>query len=121
VLEAMATGVPSIGFADCPGTNELIVHGSNGLLADAADRIEGLASALRRLMGSAEERARMGAQARDDARSFEPAQVYDQWERTLREAAEYAEASDCLLKEQQRVDFERVLHAIRVRSSLMNF
>ena len=33
LAEAMAHGLPTVGFADCPGVNELIQHGSNGLLA----------------------------------------------------------------------------------------
>lgn len=37
--EALAYGLPAVGFDDCPGTNELIQHEVNGVLvAGAADR-----------------------------------------------------------------------------------
>lgn len=37
LAEALATGTPAIGFKSCPGVNELIVDGENGLLVDDTD------------------------------------------------------------------------------------
>ena len=50
--EALAAGVPAVGFADCPGTNELIRDGVNGLLVEGSDRSKALADGLDRLMSS---------------------------------------------------------------------
>lgn len=77
--EAMAHGLPVIGFADCPGTNELIKDGKNGLLVDAGDRVEGLARAMTSLMQSAEDRSRMAAFARDSLAGHSIEQVADAW------------------------------------------
>ena len=86
--EAMAHGVPAIGFADCPGTNELIVDGENGLLVAGDDRPAVLAAGLARLMGSAEERIRMGAAAPARIEPFAPERVVDRWEALLSAAAQ---------------------------------
>jgi glycosyltransferase involved in cell wall biosynthesis len=86
--EAMAHGVPAVGFADCPGTNELIVDGENGLLVCGEDRPAALAAGLARLMGSAEERVRMGAAAPARIAPFAPERVVDRWEALLSAAAQ---------------------------------
>jgi glycosyltransferase involved in cell wall biosynthesis len=49
--EALAHGLPAVGFADCPGTNTLIKPGCNGVLVDPGrDRARSLAATLRQLM-----------------------------------------------------------------------
>ncbi len=50
--EALAAGVPAVGFAECPGTNELIRDGINGLLVGGSDRSQALADGLNKLMSS---------------------------------------------------------------------
>ena len=50
--EALAAGVPAVGFADCPGTNDLIRDCVNGLLVGGSDRSQALADGLNRLMSS---------------------------------------------------------------------
>lgn len=119
VLEAMAVGLPSVGFEDCPGTNELIQHEQNGLLATAEDRVAGLAQALGRLMGDAALRRDLGARARQDAENFQPQHVYDQWEALLTEAAEYRDDPDRLFREQYAIEPERALHARRMRHKIL--
>lgn len=37
LAEALSAGAPSVGFASCPGTNELIINGENGVLVDDKD------------------------------------------------------------------------------------
>jgi GalNAc-alpha-(1->4)-GalNAc-alpha-(1->3)-diNAcBac-PP-undecaprenol alpha-1,4-N-acetyl-D-galactosaminyltransferase len=59
--EAMSHGLPVVGFADCPGTNELISSGQTGLLVDpGADRVSALTDALRQLLGDPALRRRLG-------------------------------------------------------------
>jgi glycosyltransferase involved in cell wall biosynthesis len=86
--EALAAGVPAIGFRDCPGTNELIEHDVNGWLVDATDRVTALADALDRMMNSPDLRRRMGASAPASVERFAPEVIADQWEILLRDAAE---------------------------------
>lgn len=81
--EALAKGLPAVGFADCPGTNSLIRHEHNGLLADPAahgnDRAAALAAALERLMVDAELRARLGAAGPSSMLDYRPEAVARRW------------------------------------------
>lgn len=82
--EALAHGLPCIGFADCPGTNELIEHGVNGLLVgDEGDRVASLAEALATLMAEQGARFAMGARGPASVSRFEPSVVVDRWEELL--------------------------------------
>jgi GalNAc-alpha-(1->4)-GalNAc-alpha-(1->3)-diNAcBac-PP-undecaprenol alpha-1,4-N-acetyl-D-galactosaminyltransferase len=91
--EALAHGLPAIGFKDCPGTNALIVHRENGLLVGGTDRTSALAEGLASLMESAEERMRMGAAAPLRLADFAPAKVIDQWDILLTDAMSARESS----------------------------
>jgi glycosyltransferase involved in cell wall biosynthesis len=119
VLEAMATGLPSIGFAECPGTNELIRHGENGLLAASGDVVSSLRHELKKLMASAELRKNMGRKALQDSRQFAPETIYDKWEQLFYETAEYKHDPDRLFREQISIDPERAMHARRMREKLL--
>jgi glycosyltransferase involved in cell wall biosynthesis len=119
VLEAMATGVPSIGFENCAGTNELIVDGVNGLLVSSEGRVESLAQALRSMMASKELRIKYGEKALLDSKVFVPGLIYNQWEQLFIEMATYKDCPDRLMDEQMSVDPERAMHAKRMRSVLM--
>ena len=119
VLEAMATGVPSIGFDDCSGTNELIKNGKNGLLVLHTDRVNNFSHALRKLMVSAELREEMGKKAWKDSKSFAPKRIYDQWEQLFYEAAEYKSDPNRLFRQQMDINPEKALHARRMREKLI--
>lgn len=86
--EAMAHGLPAVGFADCPGTNELIIDGENGLLVSGPDRPEALAAGLARLMGSEADRVRMGAAGPLRVASFAPERIVERWEALLEQVAQ---------------------------------
>lgn len=120
VLEAMSVGLPSVGYADCSGTNELIRHEANGLLAPAENRVAGMARMLRRLMSSLEVRREMGHQALNDAKAFDPKTTYDRWERLFHEAAAYKNDPERLFREQMAIDPEMAMHARRMRDKLMH-
>ena len=77
--EAMAHGLPLIGFADCPGTNELVQDGVNGRLVDGPDRAAALAAGLARMMAAPEERQRLGAAGPASIESFAPERITDVW------------------------------------------
>ena len=85
LAEALAHGLPAAGFADCPGVNDLIADGSNGLMAAGTDDPQSLANTLRRLMADDKLRREMGAQAVESMEPYEPRKVFDFWETLLEE------------------------------------
>ncbi len=78
LTEAMAAGLPAIGYKSCPSVNELIIDGYNGFLCD--DGIDDFAEKLKILMSDAELRRKMGQNARESMKQFSPEKIWDQWE-----------------------------------------
>lgn len=88
VTEALAHGVPVVGFSDCSGLNSLVKNETSGLLVEpSGDRVEAFTSALARLIKDEESRLNYGANAVGSMAHYEPTEVYDQWENAIREAA----------------------------------
>ena len=88
--EALAAGVPVVGFVDCPGTNELIADGVNGLLVSGGSgeaRVVALAGGLARLMDDRALRARLGTAGPGSVARFDPEAVADAWEELLQDVA----------------------------------
>ena len=85
--EAMSFGLPCIGFADCPGTNELIVDEENGVLVGGVNRISDFAGSMKKLMDDPELRVKLGKGARQSVQHFTPEKIFDRWEKLLREEA----------------------------------
>jgi len=86
--EALAAGLPVIGFADCPGTNELIRHDHNGWLVEVPPgtaRAAALAAGLTRLMEDAALRARLGEAASRSVGGFSLESIVQRWEKLLDE------------------------------------
>ena len=82
--EASSAGLPCVGFADCEGTNEIIVDGLNGYLVKANnDRTSALASALNELLKDKKRLRRMGKEGLKRPFTFELDYVLDQWEDVL--------------------------------------
>lgn len=81
LAEALAHGLPSVGFAGCGGTRDLISQGQTGLLAEGNDRLEPFVEALRQVMSDAGTRRSMGQAAVEAMKAYEPAAILDQWER----------------------------------------
>lgn len=80
LAEALAHGLPSIAFADCPGANDLITDGLNGRLAAANDRRAGLSAALEQLMASPSHRRLLGEAAPQTVRHYAIGEITDRWE-----------------------------------------
>jgi glycosyltransferase involved in cell wall biosynthesis len=76
----MAHGLPAIGFENCAGVSDLIVHNKTGLLAKGGDNPKDLSSVMDALMRNDEARASMGRAAQEKTKEFTPAPVYDKWE-----------------------------------------
>lgn len=85
--EALSHALPVVGFADCPGTNELVEDGVNGLLVRGEDREAALARALLALMTSPERRRALGAAGPASIAAFAPEAIVDRWEALLLETA----------------------------------
>ena len=77
--EALAHGLPLIGFADCPGTNELVQEGVNGRLVKGPDRVAALADGLARMMAAPDERRQLGAAGPVSIENFAPERIADVW------------------------------------------
>jgi glycosyltransferase involved in cell wall biosynthesis len=86
LAEAMAHGLPSVGFEDCPGVPDLIEDGRSGVLAKGMNDAETLAAALAELMGDAERRTLMGQAATQSMLQYAPERCFDIWEKVLRDA-----------------------------------
>lgn len=82
LLEALAAGLPGVGFANCPGTNDIIENGYNGLLAKN-DTAQSLAGCLEKLMDNAELRVEMGENAINTSKHFAPEKNFAAWEKLL--------------------------------------
>ena len=82
--EALAHGLPAVGLADCPGSNQLIRPGVNGLLARGGeDRTAALAGCLADLMGDDARRAGLAPPPRGLPSEHDLENVLDRWEEII--------------------------------------
>lgn len=86
LTEAMAAGLPSIGYKSCPSVNELIIDGYNGFLCE--DGIDDFAEKLKILMQDAVLRKKMGQNARESMKQFAPEKIWDEWEDLINKVVE---------------------------------
>lgn len=117
VAEAMRHALPSIGYDVCPGTNELIVHGENGLLANAGDPVRSLADRMLALARDDEGRERLGRRALADSAMFDGDAVMEHWTALLREAASYGRDGTRLRRERLGFDPAALRRSERVQRS----
>jgi glycosyltransferase involved in cell wall biosynthesis len=82
--EAMAHQLPAVGFVDCPGTNELIIDGYNGLLVSGVNRAMALAQKLEILMMDSDLRTRLGHNGPQSIEQYNPNFVVQVWEDVIR-------------------------------------
>ncbi|MDR3358581.1 MAG: glycosyltransferase [Desulfovibrio sp.] len=81
-VEAQRFALPAVGFAQCAGVNEIVVHGENGILAPEMNA-QNLAASLRVLMKDAALRRRMGERGQELLARYAPEKIYGQWEDLL--------------------------------------
>ncbi len=81
--EAMACGLPCVGFAGVNGVEDMIQDGKTGLLAPKPHNATGLATRLVDLMADPEKRTRMGIAARERAAIWAPQKIYPLWIKML--------------------------------------
>ncbi len=87
MAEAMAHGLPAVGFSDCAGMAQLIDDGVTGCLVTGNGSADKLANVLRSLMNDDEGRARMGQAAVVAMTRYLPVTVFDRWEMLFHEVA----------------------------------
>lgn len=86
-LEAMAHGLPIIGFASCNGLNVQVAHGVNGQLAERPLEPGSLAREMDALMRNPKVRRRMGAASLQRYQTdYANEVIFDQWEALFAEA-----------------------------------
>ncbi|MGB4058433.1 MAG: glycosyltransferase family 4 protein [Alphaproteobacteria bacterium] len=79
LAEALAHGLPAVGFSDCLGVCDLIGN-ENGILAKGKDDENSLAKALRRLMEDDTLRAEIGKKAKKSMQTYSPEEIFNRWE-----------------------------------------
>lgn len=84
LAEAMAHGLPAVGFRQAEGVADLIEEGDTGWLADGTDGEAALAAALAAAMGNDAERARRGTLAAQSMKAYGPDIQFDRWAALLR-------------------------------------
>lgn len=91
VAEAMIHGLAVVAYADCPGVNQLVQHGVDGLLLPGGDDpVTPLAGALVQLAEDQGLRQRLGTAAEGLATRFAPDHVAQLWAETLQRVAQAA-------------------------------
>ncbi|MCB1487860.1 MAG: glycosyltransferase [Bauldia sp.] len=77
--EALALKMPVVAFADCPGVNQFVADGVNGLMVDRAGGAEALAAALERLIVDGDLRRRLGDNGPASVAAFTEEHFADAW------------------------------------------
>jgi glycosyltransferase involved in cell wall biosynthesis len=86
-LEAMAHGLPVVGYKICNGINVQVVYGENGRLVEESSREGALAEALSELFSDRDTRVRMGQASLARYNTlYSNEVVFDQWERLFLDA-----------------------------------
>jgi glycosyltransferase involved in cell wall biosynthesis len=83
LAEAMAAGLPAVGFAHVSGVEELVISERTGLLVHPFAGVSGLTAALERLMRDPVLRESLGAAAREHVLSWDPNHILAHWEQVL--------------------------------------
>jgi GalNAc-alpha-(1->4)-GalNAc-alpha-(1->3)-diNAcBac-PP-undecaprenol alpha-1,4-N-acetyl-D-galactosaminyltransferase len=84
VAEAMAHGLPVVGYEGCSGVSHLVDSGLNGLLAKGNANPETLAYSLAILMGDPVLRCEMGREAALSIKKYDSKIILDRWEEAFK-------------------------------------
>jgi glycosyltransferase involved in cell wall biosynthesis len=87
VGEAMSVGLPSIGYSQCDGVNELIINDKTGILVDGINDVVAFSKGLERMMQNEDERIVFSLNSIDAINRFSPDKFLDGWVSLISEAA----------------------------------
>ncbi|GIH92966.1 glycosyltransferase [Planobispora siamensis] len=88
VIEAMASGVPVVGFDSSRGPGEFVVDGRSGVLvSEGGEEVEAYASALLALIDDERRRRQLAAGALDAAGAHDVSSVAERWEKLIATAS----------------------------------
>ena len=85
LAEALAAGLPAVGFKSASGVNELIKDGENGFLVQD---VKDYSQKLERLMSDAELRRKMGKKAKENMEVFSPDAIWKKWDALVKKTIE---------------------------------
>jgi GalNAc-alpha-(1->4)-GalNAc-alpha-(1->3)-diNAcBac-PP-undecaprenol alpha-1,4-N-acetyl-D-galactosaminyltransferase len=88
LAEALAHGLPAVGFQEAPGVAKLITDGETGWLADGLDDEAKFAEVLDEAMGNGAERARRAANGVRSMAVYAPEAQFDRWANLIRSVSE---------------------------------
>lgn len=80
LAEALAHGLPSVGFEGCAGVRDLIADGKNGLLAPGHGDVQSLHAALSRFMTDEHLRAEMSGNAVESVKPYTAGRIFSLWD-----------------------------------------
>lgn len=81
MTEAMSTGLPVVAYKNCPGVNEIVENGKDGILVE--DGVDAFADGLSKLMQSAALRNTMGMNGHNSMKKYSPDTVWNQWDKLI--------------------------------------
>lgn len=81
--EALAHGLPAVGYLDCGGVCDLINDGENGILANGNGTPDTLEKALDTIISDTDLREAMASSAKQSVERYAPKVVYDKWEQVF--------------------------------------
>jgi FkbM family methyltransferase len=83
LAEAFSTGLPAVGFQECPGVRELIIDGKNGFLVKTATS-DDLSRALDKLISDSTMRGNMGERAAEIfSQKYSTEGAFSAWEKSV--------------------------------------
>ena len=89
LAEALSSGMPAIGFRDCPGVNQLIKPNENGFLVNSGpDRVAALSQAMLYLIENEGLRIRYSQSAIENSKSYSLENVLSKWQELFQSLAE---------------------------------
>lgn len=110
LAEAMAAGIPAIGFARVPGVNGLIIDGENGFLVSDIDE---MARKMALLMHADVLRERMGKKAAKSMLSYAPEIIWKKWdslvEKTINKSGAFFRNLPVYLISYNRLSYLKIL------------
>jgi glycosyltransferase involved in cell wall biosynthesis len=83
LAEGLAVGLPAVGYRGVSGVEDLIIHGTTGLLVEQEAGVDGLARALAALMSEPDLRAILGKSARRHVSRWSPEIIFAEWDGVL--------------------------------------